>query len=45
MYGLLRSFLPEPLAILAAVLVYAGIVVLVFLFWDAQQAGFRYAEI
>lgn len=45
MYGILQRFLPDRIAIVVAALVYTAILVAVFLFWDAQQAGFRYAEI
>lgn len=44
-YWLLRRVLPHRLALLAAAAVYAGILILVFLLWDTQQAGFRYEEL
>ena len=45
MYGILQRFLPEPVAIVVAAAIYTAILAAVFLYWDAQQAGFRYAEI
>ncbi len=44
-YSLLHRLLPPRLALIGAAAVYAGIVILVFVLWDTQQAGFRYDDL
>ena len=44
-YSLLRRVLPPRVATIATALVYTALAAMIFLLWEARQAGFRYEEL